>query len=96
MYFCYFVFISPLKKTGPFIWTNFVPSLEIAAASGSGQGENNVKSLQQRRLRQQQQRTKPHFSLGSGEPKKIGDLSFSFAFVVSNLWFTLRILRFRS
>ena len=30
MYFCYLVIISPLKRIGPFIWTNLIPFTEMA------------------------------------------------------------------
>ena len=62
MYFHYFVIISPWKRARPFIWTNLNPlhPRMLGAKfgwnwpSGSGEEDENVKSL--RRLRQQQQR----------------------------------------
>ena len=64
MYFCYFLIISPWKKTGPFIWTNLNPlhqrmlcaKFDLNWPSGSGEDEN-VKSL-----RQQQQWTTDFWS----------------------------------
>ena len=62
MYFCYFVIISPWKRAGPFICTNvnlnhLHPRMHCAKfgwnwLSGSGEEDENVKSLRQ----QQRQR----------------------------------------
>ena len=54
MYFRYFVIISPWKRAGPFIWTNLNPlDPRMLCAkfgwnwpSGSGEEDENVKSLQ--------------------------------------------------
>ena len=54
IYFRYFVIISPCKRAGPFIWTNLNPlHLRMLCAkfgwnwpSGSGEEDENVKSLQ--------------------------------------------------
>ena len=54
MYFHYFIIISPWRRVGPFIWTNFNPLHPgILCAkfgwnwpSGSGEEDENVKSLQ--------------------------------------------------
>ena len=54
MYFRFFVIISPWKKAGPFIWTNLNPLYpKMLCAkfgwnwpSGSGEEDENVKSLQ--------------------------------------------------
>ena len=54
MYFHHFIIISPLKRPGPFIWTNLNPlHLRMLCAkfgwnwpSGSGEDDENVKSLQ--------------------------------------------------
>ena len=51
MCFRYFVIISPWKRAGPFIWTNFNPlhpKMLCAKfwSSGSGEEDENVKSLQ--------------------------------------------------
>ena len=54
VYFHYFIIISPWKRAGPFIWTNLNPlHLRMLCAkfgwnwpSGSGEKDENVKSLQ--------------------------------------------------
>ena len=54
MYYHYFVIISPWKRTGPFIWTNLNPlhprmfcaKFGWNRPSGSGEEDENVKSLQ--------------------------------------------------
>ena len=54
MYFCNFIFISPWKRAGAFIWTNLNPlHLRMFCAkfdwnwpSGSGEEDENVKCLQ--------------------------------------------------
>ena len=83
MYFCYFVIISPWKKVGPFISTNFSPyhSRILRAKfgwnwpSGSGEEDENVKSLR-RQWQQWQRQTMDKFwsenltwAFGSGELK---------------------------
>ena len=63
MYFHYFVIISPWKRVGSFIWTNlnpFYPRMLCAKfvwnwPSGSGEEDENVKSLR-RQLQQRWQR----------------------------------------
>ena len=61
MYFCYFVIISPWKRAGPFIWTNlnslhprmFMYCVKFGwiLPRGSGEEDENVKNLRQRRRR---------------------------------------------
>ena len=66
VYFPYFVIISPWEKVGPFIWINLNPPhpRRHCAKSGwnwprgSGEGDENVKSLRQR---QQWRRTTDKF-----------------------------------
>ena len=66
MYFRYFVIISSWKKARPFSWTNLNPlhkrmlsaKFGWTMPSGSGEEDENVKSLrQQRRRRQRRRRT---------------------------------------
>ena len=61
MYFHYFVIIFPWKRVGPFIWTNLNPMLCAKFGwnwpSGSGEEDENVKSLWQILIR------KAHLSL---------------------------------
>ena len=81
MYFCYFVIISSWKREGLFIWTNLNPlhprmlcaKFDWNWPSGSGEEDENVKSLRQR---QQRRRTTDKFwsekltwAFGSGELK---------------------------
>ena len=57
MYFCYFIIISPWKRVGPFIWTNFnsLHPRKLCTKfgwnwpSGSGEEDENVKSIRQQR-----------------------------------------------
>ena len=61
MYFPYFVIISPWKKAGPFIWTNlntlqpmmFCAKFGCNWPIGSGEEDQNVKSLRKRQWRRQ-------------------------------------------
>ena len=61
MYFCYFLIIPPWKRAGPFIKTKLNPlhPRMLCAkfgwnwSSGSGEKDENVKSLHQRRWQQQ-------------------------------------------
>ena len=54
IYFRYFLIISPWKRAGPFIWTNLNPlhprmlcaKFDWNWSSGSGEEDENVKSLQ--------------------------------------------------
>mgnify|MGYP003684358579 CR=1 FL=1 len=79
IYFHYFVIISPMERAGPFIWINLnalYPRMLCAKfgwnwPSGSGEEDENVKSLRKRR------RTTDKFwsekltwAFGSGELKK--------------------------
>ena len=65
MYFPFFVIISPWKRVGPFNWTNLNhlhPRLLFAKygwkwPSGSGEEDENVKSLWQRQWRQQRRQS---------------------------------------
>ena len=69
MYFSYFVIISTWKRAGPLIWTNMNPRhprMLFAKfvwnwTSGSGEEDENVKSLRQRQQRRRQL-TKVQFS----------------------------------
>ena len=62
--FLLFVIISPWKRVGPFMWTNLnpiYPRMQCAKfgwnwPSGSGEEDENVKSLLRQQQRQQQQR----------------------------------------
>ena len=64
MYFHYFVIISPWKRARPFIWTNLNPLHPRMLCGkfgwnwpgGSGEEDENVKSLRRQRQQQQQQR----------------------------------------
>ena len=64
MYFHYFVIISPWRRARPFIWTNLNPlhPRMLCAKfgwnwpSGSGEEDENVKSLRQQWQQQQRQR----------------------------------------
>ena len=86
IYFRYFVFISPWKRAGPFIWTNLNslhPRMLCAKfgwnwPSGSGEEDENVKCLRQRQQRRRQWRTTDKFwsekltwAFSSGELKKV-------------------------
>ena len=100
MYFHYFVITSPWKRAGPFIWTNLNPlhPRMLCAKfgwnwlSGSGEEDENVRSLrrqrqqrqQQQRLQRRQRRTTDKFwsekltwAFGSGELKTF-DLNIFF------------------
>ena len=65
MYFRNFVIISPRKKAGSFIWTNLNPlhPRKLCAKFvwnwpiGSGEEDENVKSLRRRQRQQRQRRT---------------------------------------
>ena len=65
MYFRYFVIISPWKRVWPFIWTNLNPlhPRMLCAKfgwnwpSGSGEEDENVKSLRWRRRQRRQRAT---------------------------------------
>ena len=84
MYFSFFVISSPWKRTGTFIWTNlnslhprmFCDKFGWNKPSGSGEVDENVKSLRQRRRRQGRRATDKFWSekltwaFGSGELKK--------------------------
>ena len=58
MYFCYFLFISPWKRAGPFIWTNLNPLHQRMLCakfgwnwpSGSGEDENVKRTMDNRLL----------------------------------------------
>ena len=94
MYFRYFVIISPWIRAGPFIWTNWYPLHPRMLCvkfgwnwlSGSGEEDENVKSLRQRRRQRRQQqrrRTTDKFwsekltwAFGSGELKKSSEVQF--------------------
>ena len=81
MYFCYFVIISPWKRVGPFIWINLNPyhTRMLCAKfgwnwpSGSGEEDENVKSLRQRQRRQRRTTDfwseKLTWAFGTGELK---------------------------
>ena len=84
MYFHDFVIISPWKRAGPFIRTNLNPlyprmfcaKFDWNWPSGSGEEDENVKSLRQWRQRQRRRRTTDKFwsekltwAFGSGELK---------------------------
>ena len=85
MYFHYFVIISPWERAWPFIWTNLNPLYPRMLCakfgwnwpSGSGEKDENMKSLRrQRQRRQRQRRTTDKFwsekltwAFGSGELK---------------------------
>ena len=85
MYFRYFVIISPWKRAGPFLWTNLNPLYRRMLCakfgwnwlSGSGEEDENVKSLRQRRRQRRQRRRttdkfwseEPTWAFGSGELK---------------------------
>ena len=78
MYFPYFVIISPWKRVGTFIWTNLNshhPRILCVKygwnrPSGSGEGDENVKSLRprQRQRRQRRQRRTNFDQKSSLEP----------------------------
>ena len=65
MYFLRFLKYLPMEKGGPFIWTNLNPlhPMMLCAKfgwnwpSGSGQKDENVKSLRQQQRRQRRRRT---------------------------------------
>ena len=82
MYFRYFVIISPWEYAGPFIWTNLnalhlrmlCAKLDWNWPSGSGEGDENVKSLRKSQRRQRQTTDKflsekLTWASGSGELK---------------------------
>ena len=80
MYFHYFVIISPWKRAGPFIWINLNPlhprmlcaKFDWNWPSGSGEEDENVKSLQRQRRRRTMDKfwsEKLTWAFGSGELK---------------------------
>ena len=81
MYFRYFVIISPWKRAWPFIWLNsnlLHPRMLCAKfgwnwSRGSGEEEENVKSLQRQRRQTADKlwSEKPIWAFGSGELKLI-------------------------
>ena len=96
IYFRYFVIISHWKRSGPFIWTNLNPLyLRMLCAkfgwnwpSGSGEEDENVKSLRQRRWTTDKYWSeKLTCAFGSGELKRHWQVSFPFPF-----WNLLRAL----
>ena len=64
MYFCYFIIISPWKRAEPFIWINLNPlNIRMLCGKfdwnwpcGSGEEDENVKSLWQRKQQQRPRR----------------------------------------
>ena len=75
MYFLYFVIISPWERAGPFIWTNLNrlnPRMLCAKFgwnwfSGSGEEDENVKSLRQWWITDKFWSEKHTWAFGSGE-----------------------------
>ena len=94
MYFCYFVIISPWKRTGPFIWINLNshhPRMLCAKfgwnwPSGSGEEDDHVKSLQTDR--QTDRRTDRQTDDGRQVIRK-AHLSFQLRWAIKNPNFTL-------
>ena len=91
MYFHYFVIISPRKRAGPFIWTNLNPLHPRMLCAkfgwnwpcGSGEQDENVKSLQRQQRQRRRRRTMDKFwsekltwAFGSGELKTCQNLRF--------------------
>ena len=78
-FFHYFVIISPWKRAGPFIWTNLNPLYPRKLCvkfgwnwpSGSGEVDENVKSLRQRRTTDKFWSDKLDWAVGSGKLKPL-------------------------
>ena len=101
MYFRYFVIISLWKRAGPFIWNlnSLYPRMHCAKfawnwPSGSGEEDENVKSLSQRQRPRRQRRTtdklwseKLTWAFSSGKLKRVKDKLISSKCTRTCIWY---------